>query len=109
MPSRRLTRPPGRRKTDPPWPRRSCGARDRKSTRLNSSHSQTSYAVFCLKKKIREKEDVLFLVIVSLLETYAREIPVAIASKTDPLDRFCAAHEAYCRAVGRNVGETALD
>src|SRR2546430_8490066 len=27
------------------WPR------DRKSTRLNSSHSQISYAVFCLKKK----------------------------------------------------------
>src|SRR2546427_3184042 len=30
---------------------------DRKSTRLNSSHSQISYAVFCLKKKnTREKE-----------------------------------------------------
>src|SRR5205085_10120335 len=28
-----------------------AGARDRKSTRLNSSHSQISYAVFCLKKK----------------------------------------------------------
>src|SRR2546430_10400204 len=27
--------------------------RDRKSTRLNSSHSQISYAVFCLKKKNR--------------------------------------------------------
>src|SRR5256886_4313044 len=27
------------------------GWRDRKSTRLNSSHSQISYAVFCLKKK----------------------------------------------------------
>src|SRR2546430_12259431 len=27
------------------------GTRDRKSTRLNSSHSQISYAVFCLKKK----------------------------------------------------------
>src|SRR2546427_8164615 len=27
------------------------GCRDRKSTRLNSSHSQISYAVFCLKKK----------------------------------------------------------
>ena len=26
-------------------------SRDRKSTRLNSSHDQTSYAVFCLKKK----------------------------------------------------------
>src|SRR2546430_12492223 len=31
---------------------RSClVTRDRKSTRLNSSHSQISYAVFCLKKK----------------------------------------------------------
>src|SRR5690625_6854753 len=29
---------------------------DRKSTRLNSSHVAISYAVFCLKKKIREKE-----------------------------------------------------
>src|SRR6266481_6744580 len=41
---------PGRR------PHRGAGqrrrARDRKSTRLNSSHSSISYAVFCLKKKI---------------------------------------------------------
>src|SRR2546430_9931653 len=29
------------------------GVEDRKSTRLNSSHSQISYAVFCLKKKKR--------------------------------------------------------
>src|SRR3990167_10317437 len=28
-----------------------CASTDRKSTRLNSSHSQISYAVFCLKKK----------------------------------------------------------
>src|SRR2546430_3805105 len=28
---------------------------DRKSTRLNSSHSQISYAVFCLKKKNKDK------------------------------------------------------
>src|SRR2546427_1006720 len=28
------------------------GFEDRKSTRLNSSHSQISYAVFCLKKKV---------------------------------------------------------
>src|SRR5206468_4366001 len=31
--------------------------RDRKSTRLNSSHDQISYAVFCLKKK--KKRDIL--------------------------------------------------
>src|SRR5689334_24338953 len=29
--------------------------RDRKSTRLNSSHSSISYAVFCLKKKKKKK------------------------------------------------------
>src|SRR5688572_31425650 len=29
---------------------------DRKSTRLNSSHSQISYAVFCLKKKKKENK-----------------------------------------------------
>src|SRR5207249_10882160 len=41
-------RPGGRR-------RRECDCRkDRKSTRLNSSHVSISYAVFCLKKKIGE-------------------------------------------------------
>src|SRR2546427_6380389 len=37
---------------------RAAGCRDRKSTRLNSSHSQISYAVFCLKKKKKKKEKV---------------------------------------------------
>src|SRR5688572_32044443 len=32
-----------------------AGEVDRKSTRLNSSHSQISYAVFCLKKKKNKK------------------------------------------------------
>src|SRR2546421_6146009 len=44
-------------------PIRRCGAKktgrksfpDRKSTRLNSSHDQISYAVFCLKKKKKQK------------------------------------------------------
>src|SRR5690606_42156056 len=34
-----------------------CGG-DRKSTRLNSSHVKISYAVFCLKKKIRKKQTI---------------------------------------------------
>src|SRR5206468_8415136 len=32
------------------------GSEDRKSTRLNSSHDQISYAVFCLKKKKKEQK-----------------------------------------------------
>src|SRR5438270_4102206 len=34
---------------------------DRKSTRLNSSHSQISYAVFCLKKKKKTYNETLYL------------------------------------------------
>src|SRR2546427_1108515 len=34
---------------------RDAEQKDRKSTRLNSSHSQISYAVFCLKKKKKKK------------------------------------------------------
>src|SRR2546427_3793317 len=39
-----------------PGPIATRAASDRKSTRLNSSHSQISYAVFCLKKK-KNNED----------------------------------------------------
>src|SRR3712207_8003249 len=58
---RNLVRPKGR-----PVERRLCGRRekerplcplhleDRKSTRLNSSHANISYAVFCLKKKKKQ-------------------------------------------------------
>src|SRR5688572_33500743 len=50
-PARRAPRGGARRARGPDS---SC-ARDRKSTRLNSSHSQISYAVFCLKKKKKKK------------------------------------------------------
>src|SRR6266540_1266927 len=36
------------------------GPRDRKSTRLNSSHITISYAVFCLKKKKRNVKKILY-------------------------------------------------
>src|SRR5690349_23766418 len=37
----------------PRWRRAAGWPSDRKSTRLNSSHVEISYAVFCLKKKIK--------------------------------------------------------
>src|SRR2546427_4178981 len=44
-------RPQAARHPALPAPRPGGHGGDRKSTRLNSSHSQISYAVFCLKKK----------------------------------------------------------
>src|SRR5688572_31525739 len=50
--------------------RRIAGAReDRKSTRLNSSHSQISYAVFCLKKKKKKHHTLSLLDKTTLLPT----------------------------------------
>src|SRR5688572_32050544 len=48
------TTPPAREQTMIGTARKSPTRPDRKSTRLNSSHSQISYAVFCLKKKKRD-------------------------------------------------------
>src|SRR2546430_891502 len=52
--------PPQGQRVTPLDPRRALAqapfAEDRKSTRLNSSHSQISYAVFCLKKKKKESK-----------------------------------------------------
>src|SRR5947209_18303609 len=55
LPISRLPTSPSERGSATPacaWVR--CSAIDRKSTRLNSSHANISYAVFCLKKKKRK-------------------------------------------------------
>src|SRR2546430_10207080 len=51
-------------------------SRDRKSTRLNSSHSQISYAVFCLKKKKIKIQHLLLLCenYENMLHVYAHNI-----------------------------------
>src|SRR5690349_22533743 len=54
---RRARRPPDRRaaRRERAGARRARRRGDRKSTRLNSSHVEISYAVFCLKKKKRKE------------------------------------------------------
>src|SRR3712207_7753254 len=54
--SRGATTP--RRAVEPGRARDAAGCGDRKSTRLNSSHANISYAVFCLKKKNETYTDV---------------------------------------------------
>src|ERR1035437_10394406 len=46
---------------------------DRKSTRLNSSHANISYAVFCLKKKIEKK--------ITARERQQRRVAYALAAR----------------------------
>src|SRR2546430_3964167 len=64
---------------------------DRKSTRLNSSHSQISYAVFCLKKK--KKTITTFCLCIN----YQRRIgcPMTISSHTEFLLFTCSVCFSY--------------
>src|SRR5256886_6962618 len=82
-------------------------SRDRKSTRLNSSHSQISYAVFCLKKK---KHTHLLLILrrlaprladqppTALQDTHSRQHRVWLYSHTMTLlgSRHSAPHPSHC-------------
>ncbi|QRG09023.1 TetR/AcrR family transcriptional regulator [Xanthobacter dioxanivorans] len=57
---------------------------------------------------VREKEDVLLLVLLQVVEAYAREIPKAMENFTDPLERLMRAVEAYCRVVDGHRAATVL-
>lgn len=57
---------------------------------------------------VKEKEDVLLLVLLEVVDAYAQEIPVAIEGLTDPLERLTRAVEAYCRVVDRHRSATVL-
>src|SRR5215470_19760789 len=63
------SRPPGSWPTGAPCPR-GAWSRDRKSTRLNSSHGSISYAVFCLKKKKKKNK----LIIIKKKKKYKKII-----------------------------------
>src|SRR2546430_6284562 len=52
-----------------------AGILDRKSTRLNSSHSQISYAVFCLKKKKKNQQ-----------KTHKSYVYIALTCRVDRYD-----------------------
>ncbi len=55
-----------------------------------------------------EKEDVLCLSLMLVIDTYEQEIPPAIEGITDPITRLCEAIAAYCRIIDRNREATLL-
>lgn len=57
---------------------------------------------------VKNKEDVLYLVLKSLLDLYRSEIPKAVIGIENPVLRFCAVLRAYCRVVGDNMDATRL-
>ncbi|MBV7484866.1 TetR/AcrR family transcriptional regulator [Bordetella sp. BOR01] len=57
---------------------------------------------------VEDKEDILFLALLTVLDTYAQEIPKALEGLEDPLERFRAAVHAYCHVNDSNANATVL-
>ena len=57
---------------------------------------------------VQTKEDILFLVLQNLLDSYRSEIPKSLENVTEPIERFCSAVRAYCQVVDANADATLL-
>lgn len=57
---------------------------------------------------VGDKEDLLFMALREVLDTYMRQIPMALEGVAEPLQRFCTAVRAYCRVNGSSVDATVL-
>jgi AcrR family transcriptional regulator len=57
---------------------------------------------------VSDKDDVLLLALMSVLDLYRQEIPRALEGISDPLERFFAAVRAYCQVVHRHRPATVL-
>ena len=57
---------------------------------------------------VQDKEDVLFLALVEVLDSYQREIPLALQGHTEAMDRFCTAVRAYGHVIDERIDATVL-
>src|SRR2546421_6816537 len=95
---------------------RKNASRDRKSTRLNSSHDQISYAVFCLKKKTQDKGDPRQINLdQEHLESHHHLLFRGLQVKEDGVPRLgkggaaCGALEDASRPTLRQIGRDCTD
>lgn len=84
------------------------GKRGYYATTMREIAARAAVSVGLIYQYFGDKEDVLFLAIVEVLDSYRSRIPAAIAGLEDPLQRFRAAVHAYCRVIDENVDATVL-
>ena len=77
-------------------------------TTIQDIAREAGISVGLIYQYFRDKDDVLFLTLKVVLETYEKEIPAALDKAEHPLERLCAAIRAYCRVVDRLRDATVL-
>lgn len=77
-------------------------------TTIQQVAREAGISVGLVYQYFRDKDDILFLALKSVLDTYEQEIPRSLAGITHPLARLRAAFSAYCAVIDRLREATVL-
>jgi AcrR family transcriptional regulator len=83
------------------------GKRGYHVTTIRDIAKRANVSIGLIYQYVSDKEDVLFLALIEVLDGYQRGIPSAIADVEEPLARFCGAVRAYC-AVNDQKGDATV-
>ena len=64
-------------------------------TTIRDIATRANVSIGLIYQYVEDKEDVLYLALIAVLDAYKREIPTALEGIEHPLERFCAAARAY--------------
>nr|WP_294512860.1 TetR/AcrR family transcriptional regulator [uncultured Rhodopila sp.] len=77
-------------------------------TTIRDVAERADVSIGLIYQYVGDKEDLLFMALQEVLDTYKRQIPLALDGIADPLQRFCVAVQAYSRVNGSTVDATVL-
>lgn len=77
-------------------------------TTIRDIAKRADVSIGTIYQYVSDKEDVLFLALIEVLDAYQRHVPAAIAGVSEPLARFHAAIAAYCAVIDARSGATVL-
>lgn len=72
------------------------------STTVKDIAREAGFSAGLIYQYVLDKQDVLFLALLQIVETNKEQIPAALRGLTDPLRRLISAVEAYCRVLDAN-------
>lgn len=84
------------------------GKRGYHVTTIRDIAKRADVSIGLIYQYVSDKEDVLFLALIEVLDSYQRAIPTALTGFDTPLERFCAAVRAYCRVNDEKGDATVL-
>ena len=75
---------------------------------VNALAKRADLSVGTIYQYVKDKNDILLLVIVDILDAYRQDLPAAMEGHDDPVERLAAGFDAYCRIVDSRRYATVL-